>query len=253
MSTTYLHMNAWREILARAFDGQEMQPNVSPGWLINPATRRRLKLDYLFPGIDVAVRFTGLTAKGQGRRSDWEALEDEQRDQTRVEMCKANGVQLAVIDPQDDPVKQVDGLLTVLSRASRAVAQGHKERAQKQKAMNALAQVIKETSRIRSNLSKKPEQTLATLAESWRDREAGMAASLQQASTIEKKGASNAKVARKFKTLDTGQRVQHTSFGPGVITGLEGEGAEMKISILFDGDRERVFLASLVTDKLQQE
>ena len=41
--STYLHMNAWREILARGFDGQEMQPNVSPAWLINPATRNNLK------------------------------------------------------------------------------------------------------------------------------------------------------------------------------------------------------------------
>lgn len=250
--STYLHMNAWREILARSFDGQEMQPNVSPDWLINPATRRRLKLDYLFPGIDVAVRFTGLTAKGQGRRSDWEALEDEQRDQTRVEMCKANGVQLAVIDPLDDPVKQMDGLLTVLSRANRVVAQSDKAKAQKKKAMNDLAKVIAETNRIRGNLHTKPEQTLATLAESWRDREAGISTELQQSSTAAAKKVDPVKAVRKFKDLDEGQRVNHTSFGEGVITALDGEGAEMRISILFDGDRERTFLASLVADKLQR-
>jgi len=251
MSSTYLYTNAWREILARGFDGQEMQPNVSPEWLINPATRRRLKLDYLYPGIDVAVRFTGLTAKGQGRRSDWEALEDEQRDQTRVELCKANGVQLAVIDPADDPVKQIDGLLTVLSRSSRVVAQGDKEKDAKKKAMNDLAKVIKETTRIRANLAQKPEQTLATLAESWRDREAGIAARLQESSTRAQTNVDGAKAARKFKKLDSGQRIAHTSFGQGVITALEGEGAEMRISILFDGDRERTFLAALVVDKLQ--
>lgn len=250
--STYLHMNAWREILARGFDGQAMQPNVSPDWLINPATKRRLKLDYLFPGIDVAVRFTGLTAKGQGRRSDWDALEDEQRDQTRVEMCKANGVQLAVIDPQDDPVKQMDGLLTVLSRASRVVAQGDKEKAKKKKAMDDLAKVIAETNRIRGNLHTKPEQTLATLAESWRDREAGISTELQQSSTAAAQKVDTVKAVRKFKTLDEGQRVKHTSFGEGVITGLDGEGAEMRISILFDGDRERTFLAALVADKLEK-
>ena len=250
--STYLHMNAWREILARGFDGQAMQPNVSPDWLINPATRRRLKLDYLFPSIDMAVRFIGLTAKGQGRRSDWESLEDEQRDQTRVEMCKANGVQLAVINPLDDPVKQMDGLLTVLSRASRVVAQGDKERAQKKKAMNDLAKVIKEINRIRANLSTKPEQTLATLAESWRDREAGISTELQQSSTAAAKKVDGVKAARKFKTLDEGQRVMHVNFGEGVITALGGKGTEMRISILFDGDRERTFLAALVADKLQK-
>jgi len=251
MTSTYIYTNAWREILARGFDGQEMQPNVSPEWLINPATRRRLKLDYLYPGIDVAVRFTGLTAKGQGRRSDWEALEDEQRDQTRVELCKEHGVQLAVIDPADDPVKQMDGLLTVLSRASRVVAQGEKEKAAKKKAMNDLAKVIKETTRIRTSLTQKPDQAMATLAESWRDREAGLSTELQQASTLAQTSANGAKAARKFKQLDSGQRIAHSHFGQGVITAVEGEGAEMRITILFDGDRERTFLAPLVVDKLQ--
>ena len=251
MSTTYLHMNAWREILARGFNGLEMQPNVTPEWLINPATRRRLKLDYLFPGIDVAVRFSGLTAKGQGRRSDWEMLEDEQRDQIRVEMCKAHGVQLAIIDPLDDPLKQMDRLLTVLSRANRVVAQGNRARAQKKKAMNDLAQVVRKTTRIRNKLAKKPKQTLATLAESWRDREAGISTQLQQASVQAKKRASGAKAARIFKQLEAGRRVTHTRFGDGVITALAGEGAEMRITILFDGDRERTFLASLVVDKLK--
>jgi len=251
MSTTFLHMNAWREILARCFDGQEMQPNVSPEWLVNPATRRRLKLDYYFPGVDVAVRFTGLTAKGQGRRSDWEVLEDEQRDQTRVELCKAHGVQLAVVDPLDDPVKQMDGLLGVLSRASRVVAEGEKPRDAKKKAMNGLAKIIKESTRIRTSLAQKPEQTLATLAESWRDREAGIATELQQASAQAAKNTNGAKAARKFRQLDVGQSIMHSHFGKGVITALDGEGAEMRISILFDGDRERTFLASLVADKLQ--
>jgi hypothetical protein len=41
----YTEMNAWREILARTFDGFFEQDNVSPEWLINPATKRRLKLD----------------------------------------------------------------------------------------------------------------------------------------------------------------------------------------------------------------
>jgi len=244
-------MNAWREILARGFDGQEMQPNISPEWLVNPATRRRLKLDYLFPGIDVAVRFSGLTAKGQGRRSDWEAKEDEQRDQTRVELCKEHGVQLAVIGPLDDPVKQMDVLLSALSRANRVVAQGDKERAAKKKAMNGLAKAIKKTTGIRTNLAQKPEQTLATLAESWRDREAGISTELQQSSTLADKKANGAKAARKFKKLDAGQRIAHSHFGAGVITAVDGKGAEVRISILFDGDRERTFLASLVVGKLQ--
>ena len=95
----YVEMNAWREILARIFEGFTEQDNVSPAWLINPATKRRLKLDKYFPEATIAIRFIGLTAKGQGRQSDWEVQETEQRDQTRVELCRINGVQLVLIDP----------------------------------------------------------------------------------------------------------------------------------------------------------
>ncbi|MEZ4635836.1 MAG: hypothetical protein R2873_00885 [Caldilineaceae bacterium] len=69
MSASYININAWREILARVFADCNVAYNVSPDWLVNPATRRKLKLDYLYPDINIAVRITGLTAKGQGRRS----------------------------------------------------------------------------------------------------------------------------------------------------------------------------------------
>ena len=74
MLSTYFAMNAWREILARIFEDLPNQDNVSPDWLINPATKRRLKLDKYYPDIGIAFRFVGLTAKGQGRQSDWEVI-----------------------------------------------------------------------------------------------------------------------------------------------------------------------------------
>ena len=83
MSSTYLSVNAWREILARVFNDPDLQSNISPDWLINPATRRRLKLDYLCQSIGVAVRFSGLTGKGRRRPGDRELLEEDQRDQIR--------------------------------------------------------------------------------------------------------------------------------------------------------------------------
>ena len=124
MSSTYLSVNAWREILARVFNDPDLQSNISPDWLINPATRRRLKLDYLCQSIGVAVRFSGLTGKGRRRPGDRELLEEDQRDQIRDELCRLHGIQLAVIDPFDDPVKQMDRFLTVLSRASRSDSPG---------------------------------------------------------------------------------------------------------------------------------
>ncbi len=100
MHSIPLAMNAWREVLSRIFEEFTAQDNISPDWLINPATRRRSKLDRYYPDAGVAIRFTGLTAKGQGRQSDRDALETEQRDQTRVELCRMNGVQLAIINPR---------------------------------------------------------------------------------------------------------------------------------------------------------
>jgi hypothetical protein len=251
MSTTYLNTMAWREILARVFDGLTVQANASPPWLINPATRRKLKLDQLYPEIGVAVRITGIMAKGQRRQSDWEILESEQRDQTRAELCRLNGVQLALIDPAEDPVKQLDNLLRVLSRASRLAAQNDWEPAQKRKAMDGLSKAHREASQLRTRISKKPDQMLATLAERWRDREEGLAIELQKSSklaaTAGKTPKSKASAAKKFRI---GQRVQHSAFGAGVITEVIGKGDDTRISILFDGAEQRTFLASLVADKL---
>ena len=56
---------------------------------------------------------------------------------------------------------------------------------------------------------------------------------------------------RKLAQLDCGQRIVHTHFGDGVITEVNGEGVDKRIKILFDGDEERTFLASLLADKLE--
>ncbi len=244
MSTIFLALNAWREILARVFEGFAAQTNVSPEWLVNPATRRRLKLDYYYPDAGFAVRLAGLTAKGQPRQSDWEALEDEQRDQTRAEMCRQNGVQLFLIDPMEDPVKQLDALTRLLSRASRTLAQSDRPDREKARWMPKLAEARERVSGLRSRVDKAPEQMMANLAESWRDREAGPPPApeplpMPAVASVSAKG------------LAVGRRVAHERFGPGVITAREGDGAEAKISILFDGEQERTFLLALVQDKLR--
>lgn len=250
MSSGYLNINGWREILARTFDGCQVEFNVSPPWLINPATRRRLKLDYFYPEINVAVRITGLTAKGQGRRSDWEAMEDSQRDQTREELCRVNGVQLAVLDPFDDPVKQMDALLRVLSRASRLLAESNESKKRKQIGMDALGKAHQQATALRGRMAKQPEQILATLAEGWRDREAGIAVELQQASQVEQKKPSSVAL-KKLAALQSGQRVVHSHYGDGVVMAVDEDGEEKKITILFDADKERTFLLDRVADKLR--
>jgi transcription-repair coupling factor (superfamily II helicase) len=251
MSSGYLNINGWREILARVFADCKVQFNVSPPWLINPATRRRLKLDYLYPEIDVAVRITGITAKGQGRRSDVEAMDDHQRDQTREELCRINGVQLVVIDPFDDPVKQMDALLRILSRASRLLAESNETKKRKQAGMDALGKAHQQATSLRSRLTKQPDQVLASLAEGWRDREAGLAVELQQAATQVEQKKPSALAIKKLAALQSGQRVVHNHYGDGVVMAIDGEGADQKITILFDADKERTFLLDRVADKLR--
>ncbi len=250
MSASYLAINAWREMLARLFDATIVEFNVSPEWLINPATRRRLKLDYLYPEVGIAVRITGLTAKGQRRRSDWESMEDEQRDQTREEMCRANGIQLIVIDPFEEPAKSMDKVLRILSRSSRLLAEGDETKKRKQRGMDVLGKAHQRATTLHGRLLRTPDQTIATLAESWRDREAGLATELQNASQLAQ--VTPSPVALKvISALQTGQKVRHTAFGEGVVTDVQGEGPEAQITILFDGERERMFLLKLITDKLQ--
>lgn len=248
MSSAYLYLNAWREICARVFNNRTVQSNISPEWLVNPASRRPLKLDYLYLSMGVAVRFMGLTAKGQGRRSEWDLREEEQRNQTRVELCRLNGIQLAMIDPFDEPAKQMDRLLRVLSRASRLTAQDGRSSSEKKAAMDELAAAIKTANQLRMSLSKNPDQMIATLAEAWRDQETGLITELQQ-STAQKQKPTRTQ-QRKLAQLACGQKVIHTHFGTGVVTDVSGDGAEKKITIYFDADKERTFLASLLADKI---
>jgi hypothetical protein len=243
MSNMYIALNGWRELLARILVDFPCQENVSPAWLVNPATKRRLKLDLYYPDAALAFRFVGLTAKGQGRQSDWDVMEEEQRDQTRVELCREKGVSLLLIDAAEDPVKQLDHLLRLLNRASRLLAQGDqpvKEKMAWQPRLSKARQVAEE---LRGRVARNPEQVLASLAESWRDRDLGGAA--QTPEPLPMPAATGNQPA-----LQVGQRVQHSRFGSGVVTDLDGSGSEAKITILFDADQPRTFLASLVADKL---
>ncbi len=105
---------------------------------------------------------------------------------------------------------------------------------------------------LRGRIRKRPEQMMATLAERWRDREEGLVSELQRSSAQEK-GKKRKAGIKTLKALRPGQRVQHSAFGSGVVTGVQGEGDEMRVSILFDASQERTFLASLVADKLRLE
>ena len=88
--------NAWREIFARIFEGEKVEFNITPEWLVNPATQRRLKLDLLYPELGVAVRFEGLEGKQRRRRP---TLEEEAQQQVRDEARADCRVRLARCNP----------------------------------------------------------------------------------------------------------------------------------------------------------
>ncbi|MFO7631181.1 MAG: hypothetical protein R6W76_01510 [Caldilinea sp.] len=244
MMHTYIVLSAWRELLARIFDGFAEQDNVSPAWLVNPSTNRRLKLDKVYPEIAVAVRFVGLTAKGQGRQSDLALLENEERERVRAELCREHGIHLATIDPDEDFVKQLDGLLSVLARASRSLAQSDRPAQEKTVWMPALAAARSRAERLRAQIARDSDQMMENLAASWRDREATLAMHLN----VPAPAAGGEAVAI---MLAPGQRVRHTHFGEGVVTRIDGSGPEAMIAILFDAAQERTFRADLLADKVE--
>jgi hypothetical protein len=239
-----LPINAWREILARIFAGFSEQDNVSPDWLVNPATRRRLKLDKYYPEAGVAIRFIGLLAKGQGRQSDWEVLETEQRDQTRSELCQANGVQLVLIDAAEEAPKQLDALISNLSRTSRLLAQSQRSANEKQRWMPALSDARAVAVQLRTLIAKNPEQMMANLAESWRDRESQLSNPLSPNTPPVRTISPGQMIYR------VDQRVCHVRYGEGVITQISGSASDPTLTILFDGAQERTFQCSLVQGKL---
>lgn len=250
MSGIHISMNAWNEILARTLDGFDFQNNVSPDWLINPATKRKLKLDRYYPDAGIAIRFAGLTAKGQKRQSDWQMMEDQQRDQTRVELCKMNGIHLAVLDPVEDPIKQVDKIVSSLRGAKKSAAGKRRVLARIEKAMG-------NASDLRSRLSRNPEQMMATLAEGWRDREMRILNELN--ASTNKNGSGTKRRGRKtnIAKLKSGDQVRHERFAQGEVLEMSGEDDDATITIQFGPDEEgnpvkKTFLVSLVADKLRK-
>lgn len=239
---TYTFMSAWSELLARIFDGFAEQHNVSPAWLVNPSTNRKLKLDKVYPDVSIAVRFVGLTAKGQGRQSDLEVLENEERERARAELCRVHGIYLATITLDDEMVKQVDGLLSVLARASRSLAQGERPAAEKAIWMPALAAARTRAEQLRSRIARDPEQMIENLAAAWRDREATLALQLSVPAPAGQAAA---------LVLAPGQHVRHVRFGEGVVTRIDGSGADAMVAILFDAAQERTFRADLLADKVE--
>jgi hypothetical protein len=231
-------VNGWREVLARIFNGFTVEYGVTPEWLVNPDTGRRLKLDYLFPDVGVAVRFVGLQGDTRRRRkSDEEVAAEEDREATRAAVCRAHGVTLISIDPDGELREALRSLELGLAQAAAQLARRAMPSAQKQKLTPLLGQARRQAGELTVRLTS-PE-SLLSYAELWWDRQARLAAPAPaQAPT------------GPIRRYRVGMAVHHQKFGPGRVTAVEPAGADVQVTVDFVEAGVRTFAASLVGDKL---
>jgi hypothetical protein len=227
----WIVISAWRELLARIFDGFEIDLNVSPEWLINPATKRRLKIDLLYPEIGLAIRFEGLESKQRTQRL---SLEEEAqiriRDEARVEVCRQHGIQLVIVPVVEgkpaDVFRALDlAFSRVLDRLTHPL----------------LRKDVRSARGTAAALSRKILRPgdLRLYADLWQDR---------QYQTPESPPAP----ALREQTINftPGMEVEHVKFGPGVVIAVAANGDDTLLTVDFVTMGQKTLAASLVGDKL---
>jgi hypothetical protein len=227
-------VNGWREVLARVFTGIDAEYGLTPEWLVNPDTSRRLKLDYFFPDIALAVRFIGLEGAERRRpKTDDEVASAARREQARAAVCKEHGVVLVSIDPDAEPHAGLRNLEMGLARASAQLAQSSITHAKKQALMPRLSEARRRAGEFTLRL--KDPRILNLYAEMWRDRQADLAA----------QAPAKAPPARP-RAFRVGMAVEHERFGPGQITEVRPEDGEIRVTVDFVEAGVRSFYASLL-------
>ncbi len=234
MQGNWNYINGWREVFTRVFVGFETEFGVTPEWLVNPDTNRRLKLDYLFPEIGVAVRFVGLEGTGRRPRKTDEELDGEvRREEARAAVCREHGIVLISIDPDGDPRAVVRSLEMGLARASSQVAQGSLAHPHKQQLMPRISSARRAAGEFTTKLPV-PER-LNMYAEMWRERESALAGQAPRSARNDSVPA-----------FRTGMTVFHERFGPGHVMATEPEAGDVKVTVEFSDATVRSFYASLV-------
>jgi hypothetical protein len=229
-------VNGWREVLARVFAGLDAEYGLTPEWLVNPDTHRRLKLDYFFHDIALAVRFVGLDGGERRRQKTDEEIDSEaQREQARAAVCREHGVVLVSIDPDAEPRAGLRGLEMGLARASAQLAQSSISHERKQALMPRLSEARRRAGEFTLRL--KDPRTLNLYAEMWRDRQADLAS---QGPAV--------KPPTRRRSYRAGMAVVHERFGPGQITAVQPEDGDVKVTVDFVQTGVRSFYASLLDD-----
>ncbi len=225
-------INAWREILARVFENVETKFNVSPEWLVNPATNRRLKLDMLYPKFGVAVRFEGLQSKQRRRRlSLEEEAQQHTRNNARVKVCQAHKINLIVVDAaMDNPKTVFQKIDLMLSLAGQQVEDV------------TLSQKIRQARATASALSYRINRSgnLKLYAELWEDRQYQIPEPSQTPDP-----------AKSVVSFTAGMAVEHNTFGPGLILAVNPGDNDTLLTVDFISAGQKILAASLVGDKLR--
>ncbi len=231
-------VNALKEVLARIFDGFEVEYNVSPNWLVNPNTHRKLKLDLLYPEIGLAIRFLGLRAKQQrAPKSRQEIIEERRRNDARRHLCKINGVSLATLNLNTDKFYKVfKELETAMSRASNYLKQD-KTRAPEEilALLDNLGAARSKARQFRQKI--KEDKDWGLYVELWQDR---------QYLAAEPDAAPDAPAP----PLSEGMLVEHTRFGLGEVVSVSPGGDDTLVTIRFEEGDTRTFMSSLLGDKI---
>lgn len=231
--------NAWREILARIFEGFQGQENVTPEWLVNPETGRRLKLDRYYPEAGIAFRFIGSTGKRKAPVSEQELAEEAHRDAIREDLCRQAGVHLVTIDLYEgEPRKVLEEIRTALSRAGRLAVQSDKPQRIKADLSERLAQARRACDRLAPRVRSHDDLTL--FAQLWEDR--------QYMRRDESAPSALPPVQNPFAV---GMLVEHERFGAGRVVGLREDSAGTMVTVQFDDGPERTFLLHLVVEKMK--
>lgn len=232
------HANAWREILERIFAGFAAQENVTPDWLVNPETSRRLKLDRLYPEAEIAFRFVGGTGKRKAPVSEQEIEEEAHRDAIRTQLCEAAGVSLIAIDLyESEPRKVMADIRTALSRSARMLAQSNRPQAVKADLTERLAKARQACDRLAPRVRAMGD--LSLYAQLWEDRQ-----------YIRRDEPAPQSPVIKTNPFRVGMRVEHDRFGDGQVVEIRNDGSDPVIRVQFDDGTERTFMLSLVVDKM---
>jgi hypothetical protein len=228
---TWQITNGWREIFARIFADFEIKLNVSPDWLVNPATNRRLKLDLLYPEIGVAVRFEGVEVKQRRRPSLEEEAQQRMRDDARVAVCRAHGIDLIVVDMSVETPKPIfQEIDMMLSRAGQRVKS---------------ADLLTKISQARATAAALARQALdyrnfKLYADLWEDRQYQVVTPAPATVPIKHAVA-----------FAVGMEVEHTNYGPGFVVATAPSDGDTLVTVDFITAGQKTFAASLVADKLR--